>query len=256
MNLKNFFKFKVNDVMEFYCHPDHVDVIPEPKPAVKNLPDWFKNLKPTVEVDKNLKFEEKLKVERDSYGIPAATAKRCLPMLDAMSLGYTIPLCADVHIISNHDNTKIHVVNPPNLEICSNHKSYQLGGDHKLGIKHGDALKFTNLWVVKTAPGWSTLFIPPLNHFDSPFTCLSGFVDTDAYPKHVNFPAILTKYDVDLHLPAGTPLVTAIPIKRDAFPQKPKVRKITNKEIQLIDKMGRAQQINAQYYVKKLRNRD
>lgn len=247
MNLKNMFKFWGNDVIEFYCHPSFEGIIPEPRAAVKNLPEWFKDLKPTCEGEDD---------QRDAFGNKTMSAKKCLPMLDAMSLGYTIPLVGDLHIRSNHDNTQIDVTNPPGMRLCEFHDSSQLGGNHKLGIKHGNALKFINQWVIKTAPGWSTLFTAPLNHFDQPFTCLSGFVDTDVYPKHVNFPAVLTDYDVDIHLSAGTPLVTAIPVKRDSFPKKPKIRKITKNEMMTIDKIQRTQDLRTHHYTYELRKRD
>lgn len=258
MSLKDFFRIKNNDIIEFFCHPDYAGIIPEPTPANKNLPEWFKRLDPYTETkNKNFTFEEKAEaVVRDDWGNPAFTAKRCLPLLDAMSFGYTIPLAGDLHVITNHDNTKIHIKNPKNIELCQHHKSWQLGGDHKLGIKHGDALKFINPWIVKTAPGWSTLFISPLNHFDAKFICLSGLVDTDVYPQAVNFPAILTVYEVDLHIPIGTPLVTAIPVKRDSFPKKPNVRDINDKDIKTIEKISKRQMLSSQYYTKHLRKRD
>ena len=247
MNLKKMFKFWGNDVIEFYCHPNYEGIIPEPRAAVKNLPQWFKDLKPTCEGEDD---------RRDAFGDKTMSAKKCLPMLDAMSLGYTIPLVGDLHIRSNHNNSQIEVTNPPGIKLCEFHDSAQLGGNDKLGIKHGNALKFINQWVIKTAPGWSTLFVPPLNHFDQPFTCLSGFVDTDAYPKHVNFPAVLTIYDADIRIPSGTPLITAIPIKRDSFPKKPPIRKMTQSEMSTIDKIQRTQDMRTHHYTYELRKRD
>ena len=257
MNLRDMFRVG-NDVIEFFCHPNFAGIIPEPTPANKNLPNWFKKLDPLTETKKDdLNFEEKITtVDRDDWGNPSFSAKKCLPMLDAMSLGYTIPLAGDLHIISNHDNTKVHVINPKNIDLCQHHRSWQLGGDHKLGIKHGDAIKFINYWTIKTAPGWSTLFIPPLNHFDSKFICFSGLVDTDVYPKEVNFPAVLTGYNLDLHVPIGTPLITAIPIKRDSFPKKPKIKKMTEEDMENMDKIVRRQQLSSQFYTKYLRKRD
>lgn len=247
MKFKNMFKMFQSDVIEFYCHPMFADVIPEPRSASKFLPDWFKNLSPTCERDVN---------DRDHFGNFPMSAKKCLPMLDAMSCGYVIPLAGDIHIRSNHDNTQIQVTNPPDLKLCEFHSSAQLGGSHKLGIDHGDALKFINYWTIKTAPGWSTLFLPILNHFDVPFRCLSGLVDTDAYPKIVNFPAVLTVYDADFTLPAGTPLVTAIPVKRNSFPKKPKIRKPTKKELKEIENIQRIQNLRSHYYTHTLRKRD
>lgn len=247
MNLENMFKLWGNETIEFYCHPNLEGIIPEPKAASKNLPDWFKNLGPTCEGEED---------ERDPFGNKSMSAKKCLPMLDAMSLGYTIPLAGDLHIRSNHDNSQIQVTNPPGMGLCEFHGAKQLGGPNKLGVVHHDALKFINQWVIKTAPGWSTLFVAPVNHFGTIFTCLSGFVDTDVYPKHVNFPAVLNQFDVDVHLPAGTPLITAIPIKRNSFPKKPKIRKMSNKEMETIDKIQRTQDLRTHYYTYQLRKRN
>ncbi len=247
MKFSKLFKFWGNDIIEFYCHPDLKGIIPEPRPAVKYLPDWFKDLSPVCDEPDE---------ERDMFGNRNMTAKKCLPLLDAMSLGYTIPLAADLHIRSNHNNTQIAVTNPPGMKLCEFHSSVQLGGQHKLGIKHGDALKFINPWIIKTAPGWSTLFTSPFNHFDQPFTCLTGFVDTDVYPKEVNFPAILKMYDADVNIPAGTPLVTVIPVKRNSFPRKPNVRDMSKEDFDRVSKIQKIQNLQTHYYTYKLRKRD
>lgn len=236
-----------NDIIEFYCHPHFEGIIPEPRAAIKNLPNWFKDLSPTCEGEND---------ERDVFGDKRMSAKKCLPMLDAMSLGYVIPLAGDLHIKTNHNNSQIHVTNPPGLKLCEFHSADQLGGENKLGIEHGDALKFINQWIIKTAPGWSVLFTAPLNHFNQPFTCFSGLVDTDVYPKHVNFPAILNQYDLDIRIPAGTPLVTAIPIKRNSFPKKPKVRKMSMKEMKVVDDIQKVQNLRTHHYTHELRKRN
>jgi hypothetical protein len=65
-------KFWDNPIIEFYCHPELYGIIPEPKAAVKNLPDWFKNLEPSYGEG------------RDSFGNKTMSAKKCLPLLDGM----------------------------------------------------------------------------------------------------------------------------------------------------------------------------
>ena len=236
-------KFWDNPIVEFYCHPSLEGIIPEPKAAVKYLPDWFKDLEPT--------YGE----ERDTFGNKVMSAKRCLPLLDGMSLGFVIPLCADLHIRSNHNNSQIELTNSPGLKVCEFHDAAQVGGPSAVKPNHGNPLKFLNKWVIKTAPGWSILFTNPLNHFDAPFTCLSALVDTDKYPKEVNFPAVLNVFDADIHLPAGTPLVTAIPIKRNSFDKKPLVRPIKQKEFQIIDKIQKIQNNRTHYYTYELREK-
>jgi hypothetical protein len=244
----NFKKFWGNDIIEFYCHPSLKGIIPEPRPARKDLPPWFKNLAPICSEDGGEDF-------RDSFGNKAMSAKKCLPLLDGMSLGFTIPIGGDVHVRSNHDNSQISVVNPPGgVVFCEFHRSSQVGGPNAIKSKHGNPLKFINHWIIKTAPGWSTLFVPPLNNFEQPFTCLSALVDTDVYPKEVNFPALLNIKDADEHIPAGTPLVTAIPIKRDVFDiKKTPIKEMSDKEFENIGKIGFIQNTRAHYYTHELR---
>lgn len=241
-NMVNWKRIFGNDVIEFYCHPDVEDIIPQPKPAIKNMPEWFKDLAPSHEG------------QRDPFGNKPMTAKKCLPLIDAMSLGFTLPLCGDIHVRTNHNCSQIEVTNPPGLKVCEFHNAEQVGGPAAFGMKHGNPLKFINYWVIKTAPGWSSLFVPVLNHFDRPFTCLSGLVDTDNYPKEVNFPAAWLVPDYDDSIPAGTPLVTVIPIKRNSFNNKRAlVRKMTEKEKKKIGKMSRVQNTRSHYYTHELR---
>jgi hypothetical protein len=245
----NFKKLKFwddySDIIEFYCDESMYGVIPEPRPAQKNLPDWFKNLAPEIDDE-----------HRDIFGNKIMSAKKCLPLLDAMSIGFTIPLVAEMRVRTNHDNSQIDIVTPPNFPTCEFHPVKQVGGLHKMKNKQGPPLKFINHWVIKTAPGWSTLFIPPMNVFDAPFTCLSGLVDTDRYPKEVNFPAVWHVPDADIRLKAGTPLVTAIPINRKIFKifkKNPKVRTTQEDDFKKISKIGSAQKLRNHVYTEELR---
>jgi hypothetical protein len=182
------------------------------------------------------------------------TAKRCLPLIDAMSLGFVIPLAADCHVLTNHDNSQI-LFNglAGSFPIIESHDKRQVGGHSTIKRNNGDALKFLNYWVVKTAPGWSSLFIPPINNFSQPFTCLGGMVDTDKYTKEVNFPAVWHAHNFDGMIYAGTPLITVIPIKRNIFDKKPVIRKMTKKEQETHNQMNRIQNSRLSYYTNELR---
>lgn len=237
--LVNVFK---NDVIEFYCHPTWEGIIPEPKPAVKYMPEWFRVIPP---ITKN---------RRDEFGDFAMSAKKCFPMIDAMSLGFVIPLCGDLHVKVNSDMTEMEFTNNPSIMLAQTHDISQLGNETGPGFPI-NPIKFINHWVIKTAPGWSTLFIPPINQYDAPFTCLGGLVDTDRYPKEVNFPAIWKVPNFDATLSAGTPLVTAIPIKRNTFNKKPKIRKMTDAEFKIIDKLGKQQKTRKHVYTNELREK-
>lgn len=77
-------------------------------------------------------------------------------------------------------------------------------------------LKFTNFWTLETEPGWSLLFLHPLNRPDLPFRTLSGLVDTDRFGDgYANFPAVPDP-GCQGTIPRGTRVAQAIPVKRQA----------------------------------------
>ncbi len=72
----------------------------------------------------------------------------------------------------------------------------------------------TASWIIRTAPGWSCLFVPPLNRPSPVVEILSGLVDTDRFHNEINFP-FLTFADDGVHvLEQGTPLIQVIPFQR------------------------------------------
>lgn len=238
MNLRSLFK---TPFVEFLADERYVDIVPPPRPAGKDMPEWFKSI--PAYSDRS----------RDSNGRPSMNAKKCLPMLDAMTLGFTIPIPIDLHVRSNADCSIVDVGPTSTVfdKAAEYHSAEQVGGRSKT-FPH-DPLKFINPWVIKTPPGWSTLFIPPINSFEDRFICLGGLVDTDRYPKQVNFPARWVKPNYDGTIVAGTPLVTAIPIKRANVGHT--VRLLTQKERKDIDVIARKQLSRSHVYTKELREK-
>jgi hypothetical protein len=81
---KGLFKTKEEKpVVEFSSIQEYLDIFPYPVAAHKKMPEWYRKLKPTIE-------GEPLK--------SAGTIKRCIPVLDAVSQGYVIPLWSDLHV--------------------------------------------------------------------------------------------------------------------------------------------------------------
>lgn len=76
------FKKAVNPVVKFTAPSDALDTFPHPVKAQKKIPEWYRKLQPTV----------------PKGTVMDGTAKRCIPVLDAMSQGYIIPLWCDVII--------------------------------------------------------------------------------------------------------------------------------------------------------------
>lgn len=238
MKLIEYFK---SPQIEFYCDERYWGVAPPPVPAGKYLPEWFKHI--PARSDRT----------RDGKGKFMMNAKKCLPMLDAMQVGFIIPMPIDQHLRVNHDCSQI-VLSPTSTlfgKAAEFHDTEQVGGVSELF--RSKPIKFINPWVVKTPPGWSTLFIPPINHFDPRFICLGGLVDTDTYRKQINFPARWLQPNYDGTIESGTPLVVAIPIKRQTL--KHTTRLITKGELEEIDLIHRQQQARDHVYTKELREK-
>ena len=97
--------------------------------------------------------------------------------------------------------------------LASAHYSYQIKGSPD---EHKAIVKFHTMWCVRTSPGYSCLFIPPLNRH-SDFTVFSGVIDTDKFYQQISPPAVFTRPDGNFIIPKGTPIVQVIPFRREKF---------------------------------------
>ena len=174
-------------------HSDKTDFdILKPYPASRGIPDWYRKM-PGV-------FE----------GIE--TVKKCIPVLDALTIGYMIPLPVD---IAYDQESKTFISNSV-LKINSDHMIQQTQDVELSDEFDPQPHKWINSWHIKTPKGYSTLFIHPLNREDLPFKSFTGVVDTDKHPVVINFPFFLKK-DFNGIIKAGTPIIQAIPFKRETW---------------------------------------
>ena len=171
-----------------------------PQPAIKNIPDWYKN---TPEY-----FNDGGKKMADDLNTPH-TIKKCIPVFDAISAGYIVYSPVDVQVTRegglpyyrwpSQDAIGFHPVEQAPLHPNKNKYPYP---------------KWTNHWAIRTKPGYSVLVTQPL-HRESVFTILPGIVDTDKYYAPINFPFILNDPEWEGLIPAGTPIAQIIPFKRE-----------------------------------------
>ena len=228
-------------VIEFLCLEEDYNVIPEPYPARKFMPEWFKALPPKV--NKENKFEN-------------STIKRCAPFLDAMTVGWIIPLAADVEFITNEDASNVQYKWQFYRSMVENHGYQQVTTDsapHPMMPK--PPMKFMNYWFIKVQPGWSVLFVPPLNRQDPRFTCISGIVDCDEYFEYINFPFFFNEKNYTGIIECGTPLVQAIPIKRDNFSTEYNTRALTKEEFKKLELARRKRNTHESHYRDKVWSR-
>lgn len=226
-------------VIEFLSSEQHCDVLVPPAPAGKFIPDWYKHL-PTHS-----------HTTRDSKGSFGMTAKKCLPMLDVLTHGFIIPLAGDIHIRTNEDASQIEVTENQYIKLTEEHSQHQVGSKFPFPKHH--LIKFVNPFVIKTPPGYSCMFIPPVNHIETRFIALGGIVDTDKYHREINFPSVWLAPNFDNVLPAGTPIVQVIPYKRNTTIDDSVVRPFTDKEFKQREITRMKQDNQHSYYSKFVR---
>ena len=206
-----------NSKIKFFCDPECQDVIPEPYPARKLMPDWYKKL-PNFTESPDEKFDFK-------------TLKRCPPFLDAMSTGWIIPLAADVQFNIQDNGAGLTWDSEFYRPMVENHTLSQISTHPNHPMV---PIKILNHWIIETPPGWSCLFVPPLNRPDKNLDLMSGIVETDKYFEYINFPGFLKLLNGRITLEAGYPLIQVIPYKRN-FSKEAEIKSLNKKNTAKLD---------------------
>ena len=225
-------RFKTRPVVEFLCRPEDLGVIADPVPAMKILPAWFKQL-PGI---------DKEQVSATNDGL---TVKRCMPFLDAMAAGWILPLAATVRLEISDGGTIVTGGWKFDREMVSHHGPGQVAG---YPYAPRPPMKFHNYWSIRTAKGWSCLFLPPVNRPDAVVQVFAGVVDTDTYTAPINFPFVATASDGVYTLEKGTPLVQVIPFRRVDAAISGSVRGETPAEQEERVRIGRNTEAGAGWY--------
>jgi hypothetical protein len=176
-----------------------------PKPAVKEVPNWYKE---TPEYVNNIK-------KIDSPDNTPHTIKKCIPVFDAITAGYILYTQVDVEVTQqdgvpyytwpSQNAVQFHTISQAPLHPSQNGAAYP---------------KWMNPYAIKTPNGYSSLFLPPMHNPNGIFTIFPGFVDTDKYTAPVNFPFTLNDLKWEGIISAGTPMAQVIPVKRDSWKNK------------------------------------
>jgi hypothetical protein len=225
--------------IEFRCAKEDFGVIAEPVAAKTVLPNWFVKLPPV--------YKERL--TSSDNGI---TIKRCMPFLDAMMMGWIIPLAASVRLDVRDGGKTVTAGWEFDKIMVSHHHAYQAAGNP---LEPRPPCKFHNYWTISTPKGWSCLLVPPLNRSEPRFQVLCGVVDTDTYQSPVHFPFMATAADGVHEIEKGTPLVQVIPFPRSAAGIKADVRAETEAELKLRECILRNTQAKHGWYREEARSK-
>mgnify|MGYP001244038764 CR=1 FL=1 len=221
--------------IKFSCHKDLLEEkIIQPIPAKQNIPEWYKKIEKYFSQDKHDR-----------------TIKSCVPVLDSITCGYLLRMPQDMQMQYNiwveprkKYCTRISFSAPPhqdslNLGIqcdAEDHPNQQVGGPDSFYSKKHRGMgvpKIINPFVIKTPPGYSCMFIPPMHREMDYFHILPGIVDTDTFKLPINFPFIMNtdKYKtIDTIIKIGTPYVQVIPFKRDSWKMEIKAQEENENE--------------------------
>lgn len=175
-----------------------------PTPAKQSLPDWYAKLKPF----------EPAPIPKEN----TQTSKRCVPMFDSFFTGYTLYTPVDVEISMNeHGKYRYRWAHSLPVEFLA---LWQLGDYGLINERYESVPKMPNPWGVKTPPGYSCLYIPPVNRDDAIFEIFSGVVDTDKFHQGGSLPFLFKEKSFEGTIPAGTPMAQVIPFRRESYEMK------------------------------------
>ena len=173
-----------------------------PIPATKSIPEWYKAMVTT-------------RTPGTTFDIAQTqTIKRCMPVFDAMTIGYLLCLHTDIHIKQENDEPVISWANNKG-DLIAFHFKEQVE-NYREFKSNSLPPKYLNPWQIQTEKGYSVLIIPPMHRPKIGIQILEGVVDTDTYTNNIHFPFIIDE-GFEGVIAAGTPIAQMIPIKRDNF---------------------------------------
>jgi hypothetical protein len=206
----------------FEIPPEFKGVTPEPRPANKFIPEWYKkmSLNHTAPEDNPNKVPYWTQANGPETTL---TMKSCVPVLDYLTLGYTIPLWQDLIIQKDLEDNFYFTWGDGDNPMIQSHILSQVSGS---GLEekgtNNSVLKLVCPWNFKTPKGYSCFFFSPKYH-SSDIEILPAIVDTDSQHE-VNFPFILHYDKKEPYLiPVNTPVIQVFPFKRQDWEMETKV---------------------------------
>jgi hypothetical protein len=184
-----------------------------PFPASQAIPKWWREMTPYLPSPNNIDGKKLIVDER---GHSNATAKKCTPMLDAITSGYIIPLWADVLVsYKDEDNGEPSVSWRTSKSIFEIHGPSANFVERPPGYRKG-VLKYLNGWIPITPKGYSCLITSPFGYKDLPLHAVPGIIDSDKSLHDLTVPMWL-KDGFEGIIEKGTPLIQVTPFKRESW---------------------------------------
>lgn len=190
------------------------EVANRPVPSSSLIPGWWKDM--PMFSDENGNKQNSIVIENGKNNL---TPKKCVPMLDAITSGYIVPLWADVQIRSLSDSEYIPAffwrVDRAVFEINSSRSRYLTS---PIGFM-SNTIKFVNQWMIKTPSGYSSFITHPAGYSDLPVKTVPAIVDTDTFNSILPIPMWLQE-GFEGNIESGTPMFQVLPFKREEWNSK------------------------------------
>ena len=190
--------------IEFYTDDESIVEFFPPKSANKVVPEWYKEM--------SMRRVNRIK------NIDVPTIKHCMPVQDMITSGYIIFNTYEVNLYPNeHDGYQDFKGECPHMPYVGGHHHEQF--PMILDDKARHYFKIAQPWMVKTPPGYSSLFVQPFYHLEERYQLLPAIVDTDKHDMLVELPGYI-KSKTPVSIESGAPLVQVIPFKREDWTMK------------------------------------
>lgn len=189
------------------AYPEISIAFPEPIPASKGIPQWYKDQPSYMDGDSSI-----------TNGQMKLTVKKCQAFFDAMAGGYLLRMPIDLYVDTTDGKKEFELpldCRAYQARLIATHTNEQVAHmkwDEDIYLRH--ILRVHPTWLVKTPPGYSTLFTQPMHQDPSPIFAVSAIIDTDNFLSD-GYLSFLVKKGFKGVIKQGTPLIQVIPFKRD-----------------------------------------
>lgn len=196
----------MSNVIQFYPWGDGPKGTLPPAPARKNVAPYWKEMPRFHGEGDEDKFRSGEANRRNVF----LSMKHCMPYFDAMTAGYHYLLHTDVFVQKDNNGLPKLTWDSP-MEPVGNRVLKEMPTPHGHYEAH---FGWQMYWGFQMPEGWSALITHPINRYDLPFSTVSGLADYDVYPMPGNV-SFHIKDGFEGVIPAGTPIMSIIPIKRE-----------------------------------------
>lgn len=228
--LKRLFAGKDNSVkvIRFFATREHMsEFSPTPASSPKEIPEWWNKMALYGGYNGSPEGERIISL---GNGGDNATIKRCIPVLDSMTMGYLIKTDSEMYVepqkappIDFSDSSKpaapspIKATFPREREKVTVH-DYGQAYTHPVTQRSKQELqKVFTPWHVMVPDGHSVIMLNQMNNPSPYWETVSGVMDADAFYPRINLMVAMNDPEFKGIIPAGATLCQIIPFKRESW---------------------------------------